>query len=100
MFEPTSRYYPLGTLKYIDRHGREVVYVQRRFVPPGESMPTLTEVTVIREDRLDLIAARTLGPPDQFWRVCDANNALNPFDLTDEVGRVVRVAQPQFQEPA
>ena len=34
-------------------------------------------------DRLDLITARTLGDPEQFWRVCDANDALDPAELTD-----------------
>ena len=47
-------------------------------------------------DRLDLITARTLGDPEQFWRICDANNTMNPSDLTAETGRVLRVPVPQF----
>ena len=31
--------------------------------------------------RLDTIAASTIGDAQQFWRLCDANDALNPFDL-------------------
>ena len=34
-------------------------------------------------DRLDLITARTLGDPEQFWRICDANDALDPDDLAE-----------------
>jgi nucleoid-associated protein YgaU len=36
---------------------------------------------VKQSDRLDLIAARTLGDPLLFWRIADANDAMNPFDL-------------------
>jgi nucleoid-associated protein YgaU len=41
-------------------------------------------------DRLDLIAARTLGDPLLFWRIADANLALDPFDLV-EPGRALTV---------
>jgi hypothetical protein len=58
-------------------------------------MPLLIEVLVTEGDRLDLITARTLGDPEHFWRVCDANNAMNPFDLTAEIGRRLRVPIPQ-----
>jgi hypothetical protein len=94
MFTPASRYYPLETAA-IARHGRILVYKRRRFLPQGDAMPLLAEVTVIEGDRLDLITARTLGDPEQFWRVCDANNAMSPFDLTRENGRTLRVAIPQ-----
>ena len=35
-------------------------------------------------DRLDNIAARYLGDPEQFWRICDANGAMRPDELTDD----------------
>ena len=54
---------------------------------------------VVAGDRLDLIAARMLGDGEHFWQICDANNTMNPFDLTIEVGRTLRVPLPQFQEP-
>ncbi len=95
MFDPTSRYANLPTATMTTADGRVVAYVRRRFAPAGESLPLLVEVTVIQGDRLDNITARTLGDPEQFWRVCDANNALNPPDLTDEPGRVLRVPIPQ-----
>ena len=95
MFDPTSRYANLPTATFTTPDGRVVAYVRRRFAPPGDALPLLVEVTVIQGDRLDNITARTLGDPEQFWRVCDANNALNPPDLTDEPGRVLRVPIPQ-----
>lgn len=95
MFEATSRYYSLEQAEFITSDGRVLAYKKRRFLPSSEDMPLLTEVTVIQGDRIDLIAGRTIGDPEQFWRICDANNALNPFDLM-ETGRVLKVPIPQF----
>jgi len=93
MFEYTSRYYSLETVAFILPDGREVRYIRRRFLPRAEDMPLLAEVTVTG-DRLDVITFRTLGDAQHFWRVCDANNAMNPVDLT-EPGRKLRIATPQ-----
>lgn len=95
MFDPTSRYYNLELATYTRADGEEVRYVRRRFLPQGEDMPLLAEVTVIDGDRLDLITARNLGDPLQFWRVADANNAMHPVDLLEEPGRDLRVPVPQ-----
>lgn len=95
MFDHKSRYYNLETVKLQLPDGREAVYKRRRFLPKGRAMPLLAEVTVTEGDRLDLITARTLGDPEHFWRVADANDATNPFDLTAETGRVLRVPVPQ-----
>ncbi len=97
MFDPTSRYYQLEQATYTRADGTEVRYVRRRFCPPGAALPLLVAVVVTEGDRLDLITARTLGDPLQFWRVADANNALYPFDLLAEVGRELRVPVPQVQ---
>jgi hypothetical protein len=95
MFEPNSRYYSLETATSVAADGGEIVYKRRRFLPKGEDMPLLVEVTVTEGDRIDLITARALGDPEQFWRVCDANNAMNPIELTEEAGQVLRVPIPQ-----
>ncbi len=102
MFEPTSRYYTLETATMTTAGGRVITYVRRRFLPRGDTMPLLVEVTVTEGDRLDLITARTLGDPEQFWRICDANNAMNPVDLTaipadptSALARTLRVPVPQ-----
>lgn len=97
MFAPTSRYYSLDTATHTTRDGRRIAYVRRRFLPRGETRPLLVEVTVTDGDRLDLIAARNLGDPEQFWRIADANDAMNPFDLTEEPGAVLRVAIPRVE---
>ena len=95
MLDPTSRYYPLETATYTFPDGRLIAYKRRRFLPQGETMPLLVEVTVNQGDRLDLIASTTLGNPEQFWRIADANNAMNPTELTAEPGRTLRVPVPQ-----
>lgn len=97
MFDPTSRYTTKETCTYRAADGRKITYVRRRFLPQGDALPLLVEETVIDGDRLDLLTARTLGDPEQFWRVADANNAMNPFDLTAEPGATVRVAIPQVE---
>ena len=98
MFELNSRYYSIETTTLTLPDGREVAYKRRRFLPDGMNMPLLTEVTITQGDRLDLITARTLGDPEQFWRVCDANNVIDPFEFIDEIGRIVRIPVPQFEE--
>ena len=95
MFDHTSRYDALETATYTTPEGRAIAYKRRRFLPQGKTLPLLVEVTVAEGDRLDLITARTLGDPEQFWRVCDANDTMNPFDLTAEPGRTLRVPVPQ-----
>lgn len=95
MFDYTSRYYSLPNATHTDRDGRGVTYKRRRFLPAGKDMPLLVEVSINAGDRLDLITARMLGDPLQFWRVADANDTMNPETLTDELGRVIRVPVPQ-----
>ena len=95
MFDPTSRYYAIETVQLTAPDGRVIAYKRRRFLPQGETLPLLVEVVVTEGDRLDVITARTLGDPEQFWRVADANDAMNPAELTDEIGRALRVPIPQ-----
>ncbi len=98
MFQESSRYYHVETATLITPDGRHLCYKRRRFLPQGEELPVLVEVIVTQGDRLDLIAARTLGDPEGFWRICDANNAMNPFDLTAEPGRALRVPLPRSED--
>jgi hypothetical protein len=95
MFESTSRYDGLETATFTNADQQNFAYVRRRFLPQGQSLSLLVEVMVTEGDRLDLITSRTLGNPEQFWRVCDANNAMNPADLTAEPGDRLRVPLPQ-----
>jgi hypothetical protein len=75
--------------------GKTLVYLRRRFVPPPERFQLLQLHTVTEGERLDNITARYLGDPEQFWRVCDANNAMRPEELTETIGRKLRITLPE-----
>jgi hypothetical protein len=95
MFQATSRYANIPTSRFETADGRTIVYVQRRFVPPPERFDLLQEHEVTQGDRLDNLAAQYLGDPEQYWRLCDANNAIRPEELTENVGRRLRITLPE-----
>jgi hypothetical protein len=95
MLTHTSRYYALETVTFTTIDGKEIAYKRRRFLPDPLAMQILAEVVVTQGDRLDLITAKTLGDPEHFWRICDANNAMDPEELTAEIGRKLSVPFPQ-----
>lgn len=85
MFLPTSRYADIPRATMVTPDGRTIVYVQRRFVPQvrgGQATYTVTQ-----GDRLDNIAARTIGDAERYWVICDVNGAMHPRELTAFVGR-------------
>lgn len=79
MFERGSRYERVPQAVYTGPDGRGIAYVLLR---PTPELRISVAHTVVEGDRLDLLAARYLGDPEQFWRICDANDALRPDDLT------------------
>jgi hypothetical protein len=95
MFPVTSRYYGLSTTTRETADGKTIVYLRRRFVPPPERFELLQEHTVTEGERLDTITAQYLGDPEQFWRVCDANGVVRPDELTETVGRRLRITLPE-----
>ncbi len=94
LFPATSRYAGTGITTLVTPEGRTVAYLRRRFVPPPASLATWQVHTVVEGDRIDNIAARYLGDPTQFWRVCDGNGAMRPAELTEAVGRRLRITLP------
>lgn len=96
MFPRHSRYYNVETDKLVTSGGREVIYLRRRFLPLSGSGELLAEHVVTQGERLDNITARYLGEPEQFWRLCDDNNALHPNELTGEgaIGHRLRILLP------
>lgn len=95
MFDFQSRYAGLETAQAQAADGRAVTYVRRRFLPQPATLSRLARVTVTEGDRLDLVAGRVLGDPEQFWRICDGNDVMRPQDLTATPGRVLDVVLPQ-----
>ena len=96
MVPVTSRYYGIEVVQLTTSDGRMLAYFRRRFLPAAANAVVMTEHEVTQGERLDNITARYLGDPEQFWRLCDANNAMNPADLTSEIGLRLRVIYPQF----
>lgn len=93
-FSPSSRYGKSATLTYVDARGNAVSYLSRRFLPPSTRFAQLQLYNVVQSDRLDNLANRFLGDPEQFWKLCDANDGMNPDDLV-EVGESLRITLPQ-----
>ena len=94
-FSATSRYYTTPVAHLELPSGRVVAYLRRRTVPPPEAFATLREHEVVQSDRIDRLAAEHLGDPELFWRLCDANGAIRPDELTELVGRRLRVTLPE-----
>ncbi len=99
MFDSKSRYFSLETATFATGDGKSIAYKRRRFLPMGADLPLLAETRVEQSDRLDLIAQRTIGDPEQFWRICDANDAMNPDELTATPGRWLKAPMPQPEGP-
>jgi hypothetical protein len=95
LFPADSRYHGLGITSLTRPDGSVIAYLERRFVPPPERFALLYEHPVAQGDRLDNLAAQYLGDPEQFWRICDANGAIRPNELTETVGRKVRITLPE-----
>jgi len=97
VFAPGSRYAALATstrtVTLGDGRTRVVTYVRRRLLPRPQDHTLLAVHTVTAGERLDHVAARNLGDPTQFWRICDATDALDPADL-EQVGRQLPIAMP------
>jgi hypothetical protein len=95
LFPPSSRYHGIEVARLEAADGTPIAYLRRRFVPPPERFALLQEHVVVQGDRLDNVTASYLGDPELFWQVCDANNALNPDELTEEIGRRLRITLPE-----
>ena len=98
MFDPTSRYAAIDEatieLPQPDGSSRTTRFKRRRFLPPLASMTPIAEHTVTDGQRLDVIAARFVGDPTAFWRLCDANEVLRPEEL-ERVGITINIAMPR-----
>ena len=91
MFFRGSRYEHVPDAELARPDGRTVRYKRMRFAAPASN--AATEVAG-EGTRPDLLAHRTVGDAEQFWRLCDANDVLRPVDLTAVPGRRVRIPGP------
>lgn len=95
-FPATSRYAGIAVEKWDPGDGQpHVPYLRRRFCPLPERFTPLYEVGLVEGDRRDLLAARHLGDAELWWRLADANGAVDPRDLATPVGRPLLVTLPE-----
>jgi hypothetical protein len=94
-FPPTSRYAG-AEVELWDPGGDAppVPYLRRRLCPRAERFVTLYEVRVVEGDRRDLLAARHVGDAELWWRLADANAAVDPRELATPIGRSLRITLP------
>lgn len=92
-FPPSSRYAGTEIVVVTDVRGRPQPCLRRRFVPQPERLGEIGRYTVQDGDRIDRIAAITLGDPEQFWRLCDGNRALSALEC-EAPRRVLRITLP------
>jgi hypothetical protein len=94
-FSPTSRYAGIETYLTTLPDGRTASVLRRRFVPAPERFTLLQEHVVGQDERIDRLASQYLGDPLAFWRIADANGALQPEALTATMGRRLRITLPE-----
>jgi hypothetical protein len=97
MFDSKSRYADCETAVMTetkpDGTEREIHYVRRRFIATNETSTVMVEHSVKQGERLDNITARYIGDPEQYWRLCDANDVTDPLEL-EEIGRTIKITIP------
>ncbi len=94
-FPPTSRYHGVNTTTMESLGGKPIIYLRRRFIPQPERFSLLQEHAVVQGDRVDNLANQYLGDPEQFWQLCDANNVMRPHELTETMGKRIRITLPE-----
>lgn len=94
-FPPNSRYHGADTATLKTADGKTIIHLRRRFIPSPERFSLLQEHTVVQGDRPDNLANQYVGDPEQFWRLCDANNVMRPRELTETEGRRIRITLPE-----
>jgi len=95
VYDELSRYRGLPLVKLTTEDGTEIVYVARRFLPQPQQMAEIAQVVVREGDRLDIISAQQFGDARWWWRIADANAALDPADLTAGIGTRLRITLPE-----
>jgi hypothetical protein len=91
-FPSTSRYADVGSSLWDPGTGEPpIAHLQRRFCPSPARFALLYEARVDEAERRDTIAARHLGATELWWQLADANGAIDPRELTEEIGRQLRI---------
>jgi hypothetical protein len=86
-----GRYEGSATQTYVSPGGITVTYLALRMPPAPAPAGATTTIAVDEVNRLDLVAYRTLHNALLAWRIADANEAMNPFELCAQAGTLINV---------
>ena len=81
----------IKTVKSKNGQGNNITYLKRRFVPQPERFSLLYKHTVLQDERLDNLSNQYYNDPEQYWKICDANEVLQPDELTWESGNKIQI---------
>lgn len=92
MFAKSSRYNGLKILETKAAHNRKVsaVILRRISLIDGDPM------TIIGNDRLDIIALDKFRDPTKFWYIADANTKLRANDLVQTSTTLKSILVPKL----
>ncbi len=82
----SSRYANIATYVATDARGNAHPALKMRVIP---ETPAVFRHTVRAGERLDLLAFQYYGKADRFWRICDANTAVQPEELLQPGRRIL-----------
>lgn len=78
MIDKTSRYAKTPTVTAVDGASERVTLLALRDIPPTTGVFFHAPA---EGERLDHLAQQYFRDPKQFWRICDASDVLDPFDV-------------------
>ncbi len=90
MRDPSSRYAILPERQVTLPGGRVAPVLAQRIIPAPVAQPAGVFATR-QDERADALAARVLGDPLQWWRLCDANRLEAAQQLVGASRRVLRL---------
>ena len=80
MIDKKSRYHGVPTFTTVDPVGETISLLELRDIPQIEAV----FATLPREgERLDNLAWRYYRNPLAFWRICDASDHMDPYDVVE-----------------
>ena len=88
-----SRYARIETRTSKRADGLEVLHLKRRFIPKSNDLSVIRLHKLKQGERLDHIANQHFNNPELDWMICDANGAMHPDELLEEVGRMLRIPE-------
>lgn len=78
MIDKSSRYAGTGTYAAVDASEESIEGLELRSIPQVHGVFFHT----VREgERLDHLAQRYFRDPRRFWKICDASDELDPFEV-------------------